>query len=153
MADRSEGRGRLPESWWPLALAALATGTVPVALGFGAYWMMPWGCDANAWACILPLCLIWLGPAGAVVLPVVFVLNRRRRRPLPDGIVPVTLAAGLAGQVAATGTALWLTEALIRRLFLWDVLILPQGFVAGAIVGAVFRTTLLAVASARGSRD
>jgi hypothetical protein len=130
-------------------LAALATGTVPVALGFGAYWLMPWGCDANAWTCVLPLCLIWLGPVGAVVLPVVFVLNRRRRRPLPDGILPVMLAAGLAGQVAATLTALWLTEALIRRLFLWDVLILPQGFVAGAIVGAVFAVALRAATARR----
>jgi len=136
-------------TWRRLAVAALATGTVPVALGFGAYWMAPWGCDANAWACLLPLCLIVLGPAGAIVLPVGFLLNRRRVRPLPDGSVAVAILSGVAGQAGVSAASLWLAAPHVRDIFLWDILIVPQGFVAGLIVGAVFGASLGKAVAAR----
>lgn len=129
--------------------AGLLTAVVPVMLAFAAYWLAPWGCDANAWLCLLPISLIFVAPVAALCLPLLVVMNRRRPKPFPDGWLPVLSVTGLLAQLAISGASLWLAAPHMRRIFFFDVLIFPQGFVAGAIVGAVFWISLAGFGSSR----
>ena len=132
--------------------AGILTAIVPVAGAFTSYWLAPWGCDANAWPCVLPLALLVIAPFAALVLPLLTLLNRRRRRPLPDGWISIALLSGVIGQLITSGASLWLNEPHVRRTFFVEVLVIPQGFVAGAIAGAVFWASLSGFSrSSRGS--
>lgn len=122
--------------------AGVLTAVVPLALAFGIYWLAPWGCDANAWLCLLPIALAYLALPAALFLPIAVFLNRRRARPWPDGLIPVVLATGLLAQAVVSGTSLWRSDPHMREIFFWDVLIFPQGLAAGAILGLVFRLSL-----------
>lgn len=132
--------------------AAILTAVVPVAGAFTSHWIAPWGCDANAWLCVLSLALIVIAPFAALVLPLLTLLNRRRRRPFPDGWISITLLSGVIGQLTTSGVSLWLNEPHVRRTFFVEVLVIPQGFVAGAIAGVVFWVSLNGFSrSSRGS--
>ncbi len=125
-------------SIWALAGAGALTGVVLAALAFGSYRLAPWGCDNSAWACLLPISMLGIAPVAAIGLPVALLLNRRRRRPSPDGWLAVIPASGLAAQLLVTGWSLWTLKPYLLRHFLFEALIFPQAFVAGAIAGAVF---------------
>lgn len=125
-----------------LIRAGILTAVVPMAGAFTSYWLAPWSCDANAWLCVLPLALLSVAPFAALFLPVLLFVNRRRRRPLPDGWVSIFLLSGVFGQLMTSGVSLWLTAPYVRHVSVFEVLFIPQGFVAGAIVGAVFCVSL-----------
>ena len=129
--------------------AGILTAVIPVALAFASYWLAPWGCDASAWLCLLPLSLLGVAPIAALCLPLLFYFNRRRLYPLPDGWFSIVLSTGVVAQGLVTGYSLWLAAPHIRRIFLFDVLVFPQGFVAGLIVGAVFWVSLIMFARSR----
>jgi hypothetical protein len=131
--------------------AGILTATIPMLLAYAIYWLAPWGCDANAWLCLLPLSLIVVAPIAALILPFAVFFNRRRRRPLPDGWLPITLSTGVLAQTGISATSLWLYGDYLRHLYLVDVLIFPQAFVAGAMVGTVFSASLSILS--RGARN
>lgn len=123
--------------------AGTLAAAIPISLAFTTYWLAPRGCDGNAWFCLLAVSLLGVAPFAALGLPVSFFVNRRRRHPLPDRWFPIMLVSGVVGQVIVAGISLWLVRAYVQRMFLFDRLIFPQGFVAGAIVGAVFWVSLV----------
>ncbi len=123
-------------------IAGVLTAAVPVGLAFALYWLAPWGCDASAWICLFPLSLLGVAPVAALCLPILFHFNRRRRQPFPDGWLPVILLTGSVSQLLVTGYSLWTLADYMRRIFLYDALIFPQGFAAGATAGAVFWVSL-----------
>jgi len=130
-------------------IAGILTVVVPVTLAFASYWLAPWGCDANAWLCLLPLSLLGVAPIAALCLPILYFMNRRRVHPLPDGWFSIMLLTGFMAQMLVSGYSLWLFEPHMRRIFFFDILIFPQGFVAGVIVGAVFWISLAVLGKAR----
>jgi hypothetical protein len=135
-----------------LVRAGIFTAVIPVALAFTFYWLAPWGCDANAWLCLLPLALIYVSPIAALILPLAFLINRRRQSVIPDGWLSTMILTGIVAQLLVTVTSLWLNEPHIRRIFFFDVLIFPQGFVAGATIGAIFWVSLAAFGKATQGR-
>ena len=122
--------------------AGILTAVIPVALAFAMYWLAPWGCDANAWLCLVSLSMLGTAPIAALCLPVLVFLNRRRSHPFPDGWLSVMALTGCASQLLVTGVSLWALADYLRRIFLLEALIVPYGFVAGAIIGAIFRASL-----------
>jgi len=80
--------------------------------------------------------------AVAMLLPVAVVLNRRLTRPFPDGWVVTTLSVGLVTQVLLSGFYLIALGPAYRRIFMAEVIFIPQPFVAGATAGAVYWATL-----------
>lgn len=123
-------------------VAAVLTALGPIAFAFSIYWFAPWGCDANEWLCLFPLSLICVAPIGAICLPIVFRFNRQRRHPLPDGWLPFVVSVAVVSQVAVTVYSLWSLTDYMRRIFFYEVLIFPQGLATGAVVGAVFWSSL-----------
>lgn len=123
-------------------VAAFLTAVIPIALAYSIYWFAPWSCDASAWLCLFSLSLIGVAPIGAICLPILFRLNQQRRQTLPDGWLPVVVSVAAVSQVTVTGYSLWLFEDHIRRIFIYEILIFPQGLAAGAITGAVFWCSL-----------
>lgn len=123
-------------------IAALSTAVVSVAFAYTIYWFAPWGCDASAWLCLFPLSLIGVAPLGAICLPILFRLNLRRRRPIPDGWLPFISAVAAISQLGVTGYSLWLFDDRMRQIFFYEILIFPQGLAAGAMTGAVFWCSL-----------
>lgn len=122
--------------------AGILTAVIPVALAFAMYWLAPWGCDANAWPCLVSLSMLGTAPIAALCLPVLFFLNRRRSHPFPDGWLSVVVFTGCASQLLVTVSSVWVLADYVRRTFLLEALIVPYGFVAGAIIGAIFRASL-----------
>ena len=123
-------------------VAAVLTAVVPIAFAFSIYWFAPWGCDASEWLCLFPLSLIGVAPIGAICLPIMFRFNRQRRHPLPDGWLPFVFSVAVVSQVAMTVYSLWSLSDYMRRIFFYEVLIFPQGLATGAVVGAVFWSSL-----------
>lgn len=122
--------------------AGILTAVIPVALAFAIHRLAPWACDASAWLCLFPLSMLYSAPFAALCLPLLVFVNRRRRNPFPDGWISVVSFTGVVVQVIITGTSLWITRPYIRHHFIFDVLIFPQGFAAGAVIGAVFWVSL-----------
>lgn len=119
-------------------IAAFLTAVASLSIAYSIYLAAPWGCDANAWLCLFPISLIGIGPVAAVIMPILFSLNRRRTRALPDGLLPFVVLVGLVSQAVVSGYSLWQSEEHMRRIFFYDVLIFPHGLAAGALAGAVF---------------
>lgn len=119
-------------------VAGASTAVVSIALAYSIYWAAPWGCDASAWLCLFPISLIGVAPIGAVCLPFLFRLNRKRSRPIPDGWLPFIVSVAAVSQLAVTGYSLWIFDDHMRRIFFYEVLIFPHGLAAGALTGAVF---------------
>lgn len=71
-------------------------------------------------------------------MPILFGLNQRRGRALPDGLLPFVVLVALFSQTMVTGYSFWQSEEHIRRIFFYDVLIFPQALAAGALVGTLF---------------
>lgn len=87
--------------------------------------------------------LLVVTPIGVAVLaPIVWTLNRRWARPLPDGWLAFIPAAGVCTQIVLCGGYLLMLGGAYGELFLAEILSIPQPFVAGAISGAVFWVTL-----------
>lgn len=125
-----------------LVIAGVLTAAIPVCLAFAIYWLAPWGCDASAWLCLFPLSLLGVAPVAALYLPILFHFNRRLRHPFPDGWLPVIVLTAGVSQLVVTGYSLWTLADYMRRIFLFDALIFPQGLAAGATTGAVFWASL-----------
>lgn len=131
-------------------VAAFLTAVVSIATAFSIYWFAPWGCDTSAWLCLFPISLIGVAPIAAICMPILFSLNQRRPRALPDGWLPFVLSSAVVAQLVVTGYSLWLFEEHMRRNFIFEVLILPQGLAAGSLTGAVFWCSLFILNKRRG---
>jgi hypothetical protein len=125
----------------------LLTGIVPSLLAFLSYWLAPWGCDANAWLCLLPLALLVLAPFAALWLPVLFYINQRMRHTVPDGWLPIIFLSGVVSQVMSASYGLWRFQPYLEYVDTHEVLLFPQGFAAGAIIGLVFWVSRASIGS------
>lgn len=123
--------------------AGLVTACVPMALAFTAYWLSPWRCDAVAWLCLSSLSLLIFAPIAALGLPLACFFNRKRRRPIDDGWLSTVLLSGCAAQLIVSGSSLFMLAAYVDWASLYQALIFPEGFVAGALTGAIFRFALI----------
>ncbi|MDU8941880.1 hypothetical protein [Ovoidimarina sediminis] len=126
--------------------AGLLTALLSLLYVFGSFRLAPWGCDVSAWLCLMPISVLYVSPPAALLLPLAVMANRRRQRPFPDGLLPLMIATGLVAQAAISGTSLWLSAPHMRHIFVYDVLIFPYGFLAGALAAGVFRLSLSALA-------
>jgi hypothetical protein len=79
---------------------------------------------------------------GAPALAACFAINRRIGRPFPDGWIPVVAVSGVLGQLVISVYLVWTASENLRNVFFWDLLSIPHGLVAGAVVGTVFWVTL-----------
>ena len=122
--------------------AGILTAAIAAMMGYGIRLLAPSGCDASAWLCLLPLLLWIIGPVAGLCLPILVFFKRRRLPSLPDSFLAVTLLTGCAAQLLASAYGLGSASDHVRRIFFFDVLLFPQGFVAGIMVGAVFCVSL-----------
>ena len=63
---------------------------------------------------------------------------------MPDGVLPVTLLGGVAAFLTMGIVYTATLEPRNRALFFWELLGLPQPFVAGCLTAAAFATVLAA---------
>lgn len=115
---------------------------VPMGLGHSIYHSDPGACYDGP--CLLPLLLIISPPYAAPVLTVLFAVNRRTRKSLPDGWLPTVLASGIVGQIGMSVFGVLMASPNIRRIFFSDTLLVPQGLYVGLLVGVVFWGVLYA---------
>jgi hypothetical protein len=92
--------------------------------------------------CLLPLLLLTMPIFGVPVLTAAFAINRRLQRPVPDGWLPTIILSGCLGQIAVSVFAFSTASPNFREIFFYDLLFVPQGFVAGLVTGAVFWLSL-----------
>ena len=141
-------RARSPRSLRRHIVAALLTAIVLPALAALFLWQFPAGCDLRGdpatyrWTCLLPGMLVTVPVGVAVVLTIALALNRRLARPLPDGWLVIIPGAGLVAQIVLFGGYLLTLDAAYRAIFLEDLLLIPQPFVAGALSGAFYWVAL-----------
>jgi len=133
---------RKPLSARDYTRAGILTAAIPVLFACATLWFAPWACDAGAWLCLLSLTLIYVSPVAALLLPMAVFLNRRAAYSLPEGFLAVTLLTGFLAQVIVSSFSIWSSEPHMRRIFFVDILIFPQGFAAGVMVGALFWLSL-----------
>lgn len=103
--------------------AGILTGAIPFAIGLMTLWVAPWACDASPWLCLLPIALMYISPVAAVFLPLVFLLNCRAAKSLPDGFLVVTLLSAFLVQVIVSGMSFWNSETHMRKIFFVSILI------------------------------
>jgi hypothetical protein len=120
--------------------AGLLAAIVPMGLGYLVFNYNPAACYDSP--CALPLLLITVPSFAAPALTVLFAVNRRLRRPIPDGWIPTTTIFACVGQVAISVSIMLLASPNIKRIFFSDILFVPQGFVVGLVVASVFWATL-----------
>lgn len=124
--------------------AAVLTVLVPTLTAVFVLWVYPTGCDIRGdpavyrWTCLLPGLMLTVPIGAAFLLPAAIFLNDRLPRPLPDGWLVTIFAAGLFTQAVLCGSYLVALDPAYRRLFLAEVIFIPQPLVAGAIAGAVY---------------
>ena len=137
---------RVPAGRHYVYAAALAV-LVPMALGYLVFWANPSRCYDSP--CALPLLLWTVPPFAAPMFAVGFAANRRCKKPLPDGWLPTLSVAGLAGQAAISAVGVLSAGPIMRRIFLSDIVLVPQGLIVGSLIGAVFWAALYALARSR----
>ena len=115
----------------------------PMALGFVIFRINPSACYDSP--CALPLLLLTAPPVAAPVVSVLFAVNHRRQRPFPDGWLPTVLVSGIAGQMGISLVSVALASPNMRRLFLPEILFIPQGLIVGLVIGGAFWIALYAL--------
>lgn len=109
---------------------------------------IPWVCATRAgaavylWGCLLPGLMLIVPPILAALLWLTHWANRKRLR-MPDGVLPIILFGGTAAFLTMGILYAATLEPPYRPLFFWELLGLPQPFVAGSLTAAVFATVLV----------
>jgi hypothetical protein len=125
-------------------VAVFSAIAVPMLLGYLIYNANPSACYDSP--CLLPLLLMIVPPYAAPVLAVLFAINRRRKKLVPDGWLPTILFSGFVGQIAISVFAVSMSPPELRDIFFSDLLSVPQGLIVGLTVGGVFWVSLTAFA-------
>ena len=152
-AIRASGDYRLRDYVW----ASIVTALLPAVIAGLVMWLVPAGCDIRGdasvyrWTCLLPGLLIVVPAAVGLCLPIAMYLNRHLGHRFPDGWLATILAVGFFTQLVLVGAYLLFLEPAYRRLMLWEIALIPQPFVAGAISGGVYWATLNLRACGRAS--
>lgn len=120
--------------------AGFTASVVPMGLGYVIFLLDPGACYDSP--CALPLLLFVMPPYAAPVLTILFAINRRFERSLPDGWLPTILASGIVGQIGMSAFGVLMASPNIRRIFFSDILLVPQGLFVGSVVGVVFWVVL-----------
>ena len=127
---------------WHYLVAGILAVAVPMALAQVLSVTVASGCYDSL--CLLPLLLLIVPPFAVPVLVVLFALNRRLGKPMPDGWLPTIMMSGLAAQIAISVLALATSSPGAREIFFWDLLSIPQGLFVGLTIGTVFWMSLYA---------
>ncbi|MDG4648670.1 hypothetical protein P6F26_09440 [Roseibacterium sp. SDUM158017] len=130
-------------SVWHYVVAGSLAVVVPMALAWVLSMTVASGCYDSL--CLLPLLMLLVPPCAAPVLAVLFAINRRVGRPVPDGWLPVVMISGVATQVTLSACALATASPEFRDIYFSDLLSVPQGFFVGITIGTVFWVSLHAV--------
>lgn len=109
---------------------------IPMALGIILFRMNPAACYDSP--CALPLLLLTIPPYAAPLLSVLFAVNHRRQRPFPDGWLPTILISGIVGQMGISVFGFVLASPNMRRIFLPEILFIPQGLIVGLAIAGAF---------------
>lgn len=131
-----------PLAVWHYFIAGFLALVVPMALAWVLSVTVASGCYDGL--CLLPLLMLVVPPYAVPVLAVLFAINRRFGKPVPDGWLPTVLISGFAGQIAISAFAVATTSPEFRGIFFSDLLSIPQGLIVGLVVGAVFWVALYA---------
>ena len=125
------------------------TALLPGAAAGSYLWLFPVGCESLSlspaiyrWTCLWPGLMVVVPVAGALVLPIGSMLNRRLPKPFPDGWLVSILVFGVLVHVLLMGAYLVALEPGYRGAFLLEAIAIPQPFVAGAATAACFRVAL-----------
>lgn len=116
-------------------LAGFLAVVLPVAIGYGIFRTDPSACYDSP--CALPLLLMTVPPFAVPVLLVLFATNQKCKKPFPDGFLPTMLISGFLMQIGISISSVFLASSGVRKLFLSDILFVPQGLAVGLATGAI----------------
>ena len=124
-------------------VAALMTAALPTALAGLVIWLAPQGChlsrdpEAYRWACLLPALILTVAPVTAVVLGVATLLSRRLARWIGRSWIATAVLWGILVHLFLIGSLLVRDPGYVS-IFLWDIVLIPQPIVSGALAAGVF---------------
>ena len=116
--------------------------TIPMVAGYVIHMANPAACYDSP--CVLPLLLMILPPFAAPVLLILFAINRRLGKPLPDGWLPTLLISGVLVQIGIAAFGVLSASPFMRETFFSNLLFFPQGFFVGMVIGVLFWVVLYA---------
>ena len=125
-------------------VAVIAAVAIPMGLGYIVFKTNPSACYDSP--CLLPLLMLIVPPYAVPVLAVLFAINRRSKKPVPDGWLPTIMISGFVGQIAISVVAVLTSSPEFRDIFFSDLLSVPQGLIVGLTIGAIFWVALYASA-------
>lgn len=131
-----------PLAAWHYIIAGFLAVIVPIAMAIVLSVTVASGCYDSL--CLLPLLMLIVPPFAVPVLAVLFAINRRLGKPVPDGWLPTVLISGVAGQVGVSVFAVSTTSRGVRDIFFSDLLSVPEGLIVGLTIGVVFWIALYA---------
>lgn len=131
-----------PLAVWHYFVAGVFAVVVPMALALLLSVTVASGCYDSL--CLLPLMMLIVPPYAVPTLAILFAINRRLGKPVPDGWLPTVMISGVAVQIAIPVFAFATSSPEFREIFFSDLLSFPQGLVVGLIIGAVFWVSLFA---------
>ena len=131
-------------------LAGICATLLPMMLGYAIYKLAPSACYDGP--CAMPLLLVILSPFMAPLLPILFAVNHRLERPFPDGFLPTIVFSGTASQIAISAYSYSTASPNTRRIFFSELLLVPQGFITGLVIGTVFWLALYAMVHTTAAR-
>ncbi|WP_439123975.1 hypothetical protein [Marivita sp.] len=137
---------RLP-TVFSYVIAGLVAIVVPMCLGYVIFRANPSACYDSP--CLLPLLLVIASPFAGPVLAVLFLINHRMQKRVPDGWIPTIVFSGLTAQIAVSMLAVATSSPGFRGIFLSELVSIPQGFLFGVTVGSIFWIALNASARRR----
>ena len=132
-----------PSQTWKGARYVAAGGlTAAVAMSFA--YAVPWvanGGDCSeesAYFCLWFIVILVSAPITAFYLTLVLHLNRLRRKPLPHGILVIVPFSAILTQTLVSAFFVWVMWPPRSYRPLSEILLVPQGLVAGILVGVVY---------------
>lgn len=131
-----------PLAVWHYVVAGFLAIVGPMALAMVLSVTVASGCYDSL--CLLPLLMLIVPPYAAPVLAVLFAINRRCGKPVPDGWLPTVMISSVVGQIAISAFAVVTSSPEFRDIFFADLLSIPQGLIVGFTIGAVFWIALYA---------
>ena len=128
-------------------VAALVTAAVPTVLASLWLWSAPSGCNPRGdpasyrWACLLPAIILMVAPVTGIAFGGCALLSRRLADWIGSSWMVTPAVWGLLVHLGVVGSVV-LTDPAYVALFLRDILLVPQPFVAGAAAAAIYTATV-----------
>lgn len=125
-------------------IAAAVTALICAIIGGLIYIFVPWGCATRVgktiylWACVMPFVLITVCPVLAIALGLLAWLSARAKRFILRHPILTMFLSGAGVYLSIMGVYAVMLDEAYRRLFFWEAILIPQPFVAGVFVAALF---------------